>query len=419
MLVKDAPAFVVNRLLIRTTAVITQAVDDGTPVEVADAALRPLGLPMPPFVLLQLVGPAVALHVTETLHAAFGDRFPVSTNLRALVAAQRPGIYDFTPEGKPYVSEETTALLTVGDSPSTAEELRGRVEEALAEEIGLMLRRGRGRRADGHRPVPHPGRRLAVPPGGHHPVPRSRGCLGAGRRSAVPAEGCGDSALRTSTPLSSRPSQPLPPLRLLTHWWDWAAPARPGWRTRSVKSCEATRPIRFLTVCGGSICPAVSDDPGVLAAFADAAGVPGGAAAGQATALRRMLDSGMPSWCSTTASTSPRLATARRRDRYCPGVVVLATSRISLVGSLVRHVAVESASEIAERTEAVRLFYDRAGVAAPGYAALAWMPPSSPLCASGWAVCPGDRAGRPVGAHPVRDRSISQLERSQSLLASQ
>lgn len=142
VLVKDAPAFVVNRLLIRTTAVITKAVDDGTPVEVADAALRPLGLPMPPFVLLQMVGPAVALHVTETLHDAFGDRFPVSENLKALVAAKKPGIYDFTAEGKPYVSEETRALLTAGDQPSTAEELRTKVEDALAEEIGLMLSEG-------------------------------------------------------------------------------------------------------------------------------------------------------------------------------------------------------------------------------------------------------------------------------------
>ena len=100
VLVKDAPAFVVNRLLIRTTAVITKAVDDGTPVEVADAALRPLGLPMPPFVLLQLVGPAVVLHVTETLHAAFGDRFPVSANLQALVAAQQAGHLRLDPGGK-------------------------------------------------------------------------------------------------------------------------------------------------------------------------------------------------------------------------------------------------------------------------------------------------------------------------------
>ena len=30
---------------------------------------------MTPFVLLQLVGPAVALHVAETLHEAFPDRF--------------------------------------------------------------------------------------------------------------------------------------------------------------------------------------------------------------------------------------------------------------------------------------------------------------------------------------------------------
>lgn len=142
VLVKDAPAFVVNRLLIRTTAVITKAVDDGTPVEVADAALRPLGLPMPPFVLLQLVGPAVGLHVTEVLNAAFGDRFPVSENLKALVAAKKPGIYDWTADGLPYVSEETKALLVQGDHPSTAEELRAQVEDALAEEIGLMLREG-------------------------------------------------------------------------------------------------------------------------------------------------------------------------------------------------------------------------------------------------------------------------------------
>ena len=82
VLVKDAPAFVVNRLLTRLMGEVTKAVDEGTPIEVADTALRPLGLPMTPFALLQLVGPAVALHVAETLHAAFGDRFAVSPNLR-------------------------------------------------------------------------------------------------------------------------------------------------------------------------------------------------------------------------------------------------------------------------------------------------------------------------------------------------
>ena len=139
VLVRDSAGFVVNRLLLRWMVEIFAAVDEGTPVPVADAALRPLGLPMSPGVLLQLVGPAVALHVVESLHAAFGDRFPVSRNLQALVDAQRPGIYDWTPQGKPYVSNETVQLLVVDDRPSTAEQVRDRALHALAEEIGLML----------------------------------------------------------------------------------------------------------------------------------------------------------------------------------------------------------------------------------------------------------------------------------------
>src|SRR4029450_2436090 len=103
---------------------------------------RPPGLPMPPSLLLQLVGPAVALHVVENLHAAFGDRFPVSPNLRTLVASGRPGIYDWPPHRDPYVSHETAEMFTVGDRPSTAVQVRKRVLDALAVEIGLMLAEG-------------------------------------------------------------------------------------------------------------------------------------------------------------------------------------------------------------------------------------------------------------------------------------
>jgi 3-hydroxyacyl-CoA dehydrogenase/enoyl-CoA hydratase/carnithine racemase len=142
VLVKDQAGFVVNRLLLRWMAETFAAVDEGTPLEVADAALRPLGLPMAPNVLLQLVGPAVALHVLENLHAAFRDRFPVSPNLRALVASGRPGVYDWTPDGEPYVSDETAKLFQVGNQPSSAEQLRERVLNALAEEIGLVLADG-------------------------------------------------------------------------------------------------------------------------------------------------------------------------------------------------------------------------------------------------------------------------------------
>ena len=62
VIVKDAPAFVVNRLLTRFMGEVTDAIDEGTPYEVADAAMTPLGFPMSSLELLGLVGPGVALH---------------------------------------------------------------------------------------------------------------------------------------------------------------------------------------------------------------------------------------------------------------------------------------------------------------------------------------------------------------------
>jgi 3-hydroxyacyl-CoA dehydrogenase len=142
VLVQDAPAFVVNRLLTRFLGEVTRAVDEGTPVEVADRALAPLGLPMTPFVLLQLVGPAVALHVAETMHAAFPERYSVSENLRRLVAAGRGGIWSWDERGRPYLDEETRALLVQGEQPATEEQVRERALAALAQETRIMLDEG-------------------------------------------------------------------------------------------------------------------------------------------------------------------------------------------------------------------------------------------------------------------------------------
>src|SRR5580692_5788263 len=138
VLVKDSPAFVVNRLLTRFLGEVIATVDEGTPFEVAEHAPDPLGLPTPPFLLLQLVGPAVALHVGETLHAAYPDRFGVSPKLRALVAAGQTAVYgpDFS------VVPAVAAILAGGDRPSTPEQVRERALEALAEEIRLILDEG-------------------------------------------------------------------------------------------------------------------------------------------------------------------------------------------------------------------------------------------------------------------------------------
>ncbi|MFG1888272.1 3-hydroxyacyl-CoA dehydrogenase NAD-binding domain-containing protein [Micromonospora sp. NPDC049051] len=136
VLVSDAPAFVVNRLLTRFLGTVFAAVDAGTPLDVADSALDPLGLPMRPLALLQLVGPAVAYHVGGTLHAAFPDRFGVSENLKRIADSGQPIVVD------DQINDEVAKLLVVGDQPLTAEQVRQNALDALAQEIRLMLDEG-------------------------------------------------------------------------------------------------------------------------------------------------------------------------------------------------------------------------------------------------------------------------------------
>ncbi|MHA7270525.1 3-hydroxyacyl-CoA dehydrogenase NAD-binding domain-containing protein [Arthrobacter sp. HLT1-20] len=142
VLVKDAAAFVVNRVLLRLMAEVSAAFDEGTDPHVADNALRPMGLPMTPFTLLAMVGIPVAQHVTESLHTAFGDRFHVSANQQALIDAGIKGLWESAPDGSVSIPESTLALLSFGNSPSTAEELLQKTQDALAEEIGFMLEEG-------------------------------------------------------------------------------------------------------------------------------------------------------------------------------------------------------------------------------------------------------------------------------------
>lgn len=142
ILVKDSPSFIVNRLLGRFMGEVARVVDEGTPIEVADRAFAGLA-PMPPFVLLGLVGPAIALHNNETLAKAFPDRFYVSDNLRRVVEAKKPAIYVW-PEGKPVVDPEVEALFAKPADPVvlTTEQVRERVLGVLADEARRMLDEG-------------------------------------------------------------------------------------------------------------------------------------------------------------------------------------------------------------------------------------------------------------------------------------
>jgi 3-hydroxyacyl-CoA dehydrogenase/enoyl-CoA hydratase/carnithine racemase len=123
VLVNDAPAFVVNRLLTRMMTVVLRAIENGNTVEETDEALLRLGLPMAPSVLLQMVGPRVANHVLETLHEAYPDRFPLSPTLRNYADGQ-------------------LEVVVTGDERRSPEELLEAAREALADETSHLLEEG-------------------------------------------------------------------------------------------------------------------------------------------------------------------------------------------------------------------------------------------------------------------------------------
>ncbi len=139
---KDAPGFVVNRLLTRFMGEITDAVDEGTDPTIADNAMRSIGFPMSPFELLGLVGPGVALHVSETLNANLGPRYRISPTMQAMVKEGVKTFYIKGEDGKISANPAALALVHKGTTPSTAEEVRLRALKALAEEARMMLDEG-------------------------------------------------------------------------------------------------------------------------------------------------------------------------------------------------------------------------------------------------------------------------------------
>ena len=139
---KDAPGFVVNRLLTRFMGEVTDAMDEGTPPDVADNAMKSLGFPMSPFQLLGLVGPGVALHVAETLNANLGPRYRISPTMQRLVKENVKTFYIKNDDGTFAANPAALALIEKGTQPSTSEEVKLRALNALAEEARMMLDEG-------------------------------------------------------------------------------------------------------------------------------------------------------------------------------------------------------------------------------------------------------------------------------------
>jgi 3-hydroxyacyl-CoA dehydrogenase/enoyl-CoA hydratase/carnithine racemase len=140
VMVKDSPAFLVNRVLTRMLVDCLAMVDEGASFHQVDDALLELGLPMAPFELLGLVGPAVAQHVAGTLNRAFGpERFPLNANFKKLVDAKKQGIYVVGSKARQVDSEVESLWVKTAEKQFHAEEIRERVLSNLAREVDLIL----------------------------------------------------------------------------------------------------------------------------------------------------------------------------------------------------------------------------------------------------------------------------------------
>ena len=134
----DRPGFVVNRLLAKVMGEAARALDEGTPMPVVEQSLAPLGLPMGPFELINLVGWKVAAHVQDTMVSAFPERFYASENLHKLAEVEEPLV--LSKHGKVEdLSRAGKKAITLGKTPVPPEEILRRVEDELAGEIHLML----------------------------------------------------------------------------------------------------------------------------------------------------------------------------------------------------------------------------------------------------------------------------------------
>ncbi|MGN7976323.1 3-hydroxyacyl-CoA dehydrogenase NAD-binding domain-containing protein [Microbacterium sp. 22195] len=143
VLTADAPGFVVNRLLAKVMGEAARAVYEGTPVADVEKAFGPLGLPMSPFQLIDLVGWKVAAHVQDTMVRAFPERFYANDNFHAL--AELDAVVEKDKGGRVtgWTKAAEKALKgQTGSTPASAETILRRVQDGLAQEIRIMLDEG-------------------------------------------------------------------------------------------------------------------------------------------------------------------------------------------------------------------------------------------------------------------------------------
>ena len=150
VVVKDAPGFLVNRILAPYLSEAVRLVAEGCRIEDVDGVMTRFGMPVGPLALLDDVGLDVASKAAEVLHAAFPERMPTGGE-DALVAAGRLGrkngkgfyAYEGSSRGRP-APEAYAALRTAprDRSPLPGEVIESRLVLPMINEAAFCLEDG-------------------------------------------------------------------------------------------------------------------------------------------------------------------------------------------------------------------------------------------------------------------------------------
>lgn len=109
--VRDTPAFVANRLLIRAGLEASYALEEADPYEIDASAIYGLGMPLGIFQLIDVIGLDVALYILEYLAGELGEDYAPPEALRTMVEqgylGQKTGkgFYDYS-RGPPELRRE-------------------------------------------------------------------------------------------------------------------------------------------------------------------------------------------------------------------------------------------------------------------------------------------------------------------------
>ncbi len=147
VVVRDAPGFLVNRILAPYLSEAVRLVQEGCRIEDVDAAMTAFGMPVGPLALLDDVGLDVAAKGGEVLQAAFPERLKMGGE-EALAAAGRlgrkngKGFYEYAGGKRGGPAREAYAALRVAPrdkSPLPAEVMESRLVLPMINEAAFCL----------------------------------------------------------------------------------------------------------------------------------------------------------------------------------------------------------------------------------------------------------------------------------------